>query len=543
MEGNGADPEPGRPYGAPRGVRGGRPAPDADQGLGADEHPGRPRRGRSLSGRLLPLLRLQAGTARGGHREDGRRRPRRGGASGRGHVASCAGEAAARLQRHRSLEDRAEAPGARAARGLAVRPQRDGPREVPAADGRPSRGDATSDHRPGNAGGRLQRGDGARDRAGSGDAAPRLAGRRHRPFPRPAGRTHRAHGCRAKPVRLFGSIRADPRRSRGIHWPHRPVGSCRVVRVRRARMAAIIEVDRLSKSYGGKRGIVDVSFQVAEGEVFGFLGPNGAGKTTTIRILMALIRADSGTARIAGLDCWKQSVEIKRLVGYVPGEPSLDGNLTGGQILEYFAHLRGGDDQKYLKQLEERLDLDTGRKFRQYSTGNKRKVVLIQAFMHKPRVLILDEPTSGLDPLNQQEFDGMVREARDDGRTVFLASHVLSEVEKTCNRVGIIRDGSIVRIGDVAEVKAIKRYEITITFASAVPAETFKTLEGVAEVETLDHGHAVRLAMQGSADAVIKAAARFPVVSLTSYEPSLEDIFLRYYEAEGVPAKEAQGVV
>jgi ABC-2 type transport system ATP-binding protein len=157
-------------------------------------------------------------------------------------------------------------------------------------------------------------------------------------------------------------------------------------------------------------------------------------------------------------------------------------------------------------------------------------------------VLILDEPTSGLDPLNQQEFDRMVKEASDEGRTVFLSSHVLSEVEKTCTRVGIIRDGSLVRIGDVAEVKAIKRYEITITFANPVPAETFKTLEGVADVETLDHGHAVRLAMQGSADAVIKAAAQFPVVSLTSYEPSLEDIFLRYYEADPAPAKEAQGV-
>ncbi|HXD81395.1 MAG TPA: ABC transporter ATP-binding protein [Candidatus Acidoferrum sp.] len=307
-------------------------------------------------------------------------------------------------------------------------------------------------------------------------------------------------------------------------------------------MATIIDVDHLTKSYGSKRGISDVSFQVEEGDVFGFLGPNGAGKTTTIRLLMALLHADSGAARIAGLDCWKDSLQIKSLVGYMPGEPALDPNLTGGQILEYFAHLRGGVDQAYLKLLVQRFDLDTSRKFRQYSTGNKRKVVLIQAFMHRPRLLILDEPTSGLDPLNQQEFDHMVKEASDEGRTVFLSSHVLSEVEKTCTKVGIIRDGSLVRIGDVAEVKAIKRYEITITFANPVPAETFKTLEGVADVETLDHGHAVRLAMQGSADAVIKAAAQYPVVSLTSYEPSLEDIFLRYYEADPTPAKETQGV-
>ena len=303
-------------------------------------------------------------------------------------------------------------------------------------------------------------------------------------------------------------------------------------------MTAIIEVEKLTKSYGRRRGIADVSFQVGEGEVFGFLGPNGAGKTTTIRVLMALIRADSGSAKITGLDCWDRSVDIKRSVGYVPGEPSLDGNLTGGQILEYFANLRGGVDQKYLNQLVERLDLDTGRKFRQYSTGNKRKVVLIQAFMHKPRVLILDEPTSGLDPLNQQEFDGMVREARDEGRTVFLSSHVLSEVEKTCTRVGIIREGRLVKVGGVHDLRDIKRYEITITFAEPVPVEAFPQLEGVTDVERLSDGRAVRLAMQGSADAVIKAAARYPVISLTSYEPSLEDVFLRYYERDGRPAKE-----
>ena len=306
--------------------------------------------------------------------------------------------------------------------------------------------------------------------------------------------------------------------------------------------ASIIEVEGLTKSYGNKRGIIDVSFEVGEGEVFGFLGPNGAGKTTTIRVLMALLRADAGAARIAGLDCWRQSIEVKRLIGYVPGEPSLDPNLTGGQLLEYFANLRGGVDQAYLKRLIERLDLDTSRKFRQYSTGNKRKVVLIQAFMHKPRVLILDEPTNGLDPLNQQVFDGIVMEARDEGRTVLLSSHVLSEVEKTCTRVGIIREGRLVRVGGVAELKDIKRYEITISFAHPVAVETFARLDGVTDVESLSGGSAVRLAMQGAADAVIKAAAQFPVVSLTSYEPSLEDVFLRFYERDGEAPKEAAGV-
>jgi ABC-2 type transport system ATP-binding protein len=308
-------------------------------------------------------------------------------------------------------------------------------------------------------------------------------------------------------------------------------------------MGAIIEVEGLTKSYGSKRGITNISFQVEEGEVFGFLGPNGAGKTTTIRTLMALLRADAGTARIAGMDCWEQSVEIKKLVGYLPSEPALDPNLTGGQILEYFGHLRGGVDQTYLKQLVDRMELDPTRKFRQYSSGTRRKVVLIQAFMHRPRLLILDEPTNGLDPINQQEFNRMVKEVRDEGRTVFLSSHIMSEVEQNCNRVGIIREGRLARVGGVAELKDIKRHEVTITFAEAAPAEAFKALEGVAQVEALADGHTLRLQVSGGLDAMIKAAAQHNVVTLTSHEPSLEDIFLRYYEGDGLAVKEASHVV
>ena len=309
-------------------------------------------------------------------------------------------------------------------------------------------------------------------------------------------------------------------------------------------MAAIIEVEKLTKSYGGKRGIDDVTFEVSEGEVFGFLGPNGAGKTTTIRVLMALIRADSGIAKIAGLDCWNQSVDIKRLIGYVPGEPSLDPSLTGGQIIEYFSNLRGGVDKAYVKRLIEVFDLDTSKKFRQYSTGNKRKVVIIQALMHRPRVLILDEPASGLDPLNQQTFEGLVEEASKEGRTVFLSSHVLSEVEKMCDRVGIIREGKLVRLGGVHELTDIKRFEVTIRFAEPVSPEAFEHLDGVASVQKLDGATGVKIEMQGSADAVIKEAARYKVVSLTSYEPSLEDVFLKYYQEDGqaTAPKEAANV-
>jgi ABC-type multidrug transport system ATPase subunit len=308
-------------------------------------------------------------------------------------------------------------------------------------------------------------------------------------------------------------------------------------------MTTLVETQGLTKRYGSSRGIEDVTFTIAEGEVFGFLGPNGAGKTTTIRTLMGLLRPTAGSARIGGLDCWEQSTEVKRLVGYLPGELSLDPNLTGGQILEYFGHLRGGVDQAYLKQLIGRMGLDPTRKFRQYSSGNKRKIGIVQAFMHRPRLLILDEPTNGLDPLNQQEFDHMVREVRDEGRTVFLSSHILGEVEQTCSRVGIIREGQLVRVGEVTELKDIKRHDVTITFAGAAPIEAFKTLDGVAQADVLPDGHTLRLSVSGGLDGVIKAAAQYPIVSLTSQEPSLEEIFLRYYEGDGLAAREASHVV
>jgi ABC-2 type transport system ATP-binding protein len=295
-------------------------------------------------------------------------------------------------------------------------------------------------------------------------------------------------------------------------------------------MASIIEVEGLHKRYGRARGVTDLSFEVREGEVFGFLGPNGAGKTTTIRLLMALLRADAGSARIAGMDCWRRSVAIKRLVGYVPGEPALDPGMTGGQILAYFAHLRGGVERAYLDELVERFGLDPSRPFRQYSSGNKRKVVLVQAFMHRPRVLILDEPTAGLDPINQQEFHRLVAETKGAGSTVFLSSHVLSEVEQACDRVAIIRAGELVRVGGLAELKDIKRHTVTITFAREVPADAFGSVAGVDAVEVLDGARALRLSVTGELDAVIKAAARFPVVTLATHEPSLEEIFLRYYQ-------------
>jgi len=304
-----------------------------------------------------------------------------------------------------------------------------------------------------------------------------------------------------------------------------------------AQVNPMVELCNLTKSYGAKRGVSEVSFEVPEGEVFGFLGPNGAGKTTTIRLLMGLLRAGSGSARIAGLDCWKESVKLKRLVGYAPGEPALDGDLTGGQVLEYFGHLRGGVDQAYVRELVQRFELDTSRRFRHYSTGNKRKLVLIQAFMHRPRLLILDEPTSGLDPLNQQTFAQLVREARTGGSTIFLSSHVLSEVEQLCTRVGIIREGRLLRSASVDAVRDIKHYDITFTFGSPVPEAVFERLPGVARVEHVGDGHVLKLGMQGGPDAVIKAAAAYSVLSMATHEPSLEDTFLRYYTDSPTPSE------
>jgi len=298
-------------------------------------------------------------------------------------------------------------------------------------------------------------------------------------------------------------------------------------------MAPLIEVAGLTKGYGRARGIADVSFEVREGEVFGFLGPNGAGKTTTMRLLMALLHPDAGSARIAGLDCWRRSVDIKRVVGYLPGELALDPNLTGGQILAYFANLRGGVDRLYLDALIARLDLDPTRRFRHYSHGNKQKVGLIQAFMHRPRLLILDEPTSGLDPLNQHEFDRMLAEVRGDGRTVFLSSHILSDVESACDRVGIIREGRLVRVGSVAELKDIRRHKVDLTFAVVPPADEFRLLEGVERLDVLPDGRTLRLIVHGEIDPVVKVAARYPLTSFVSHEPRLEEVFLRFYQDEG----------
>ena len=292
-------------------------------------------------------------------------------------------------------------------------------------------------------------------------------------------------------------------------------------------MTAIIETEKLTKSYGASRGIVDLDLEVDEGEVFGFLGPNGAGKTTTIRTLLDHLRPTSGRARIFGIETTADPVAIHRRTGYLPGEFTLYDRLTGGQTIEYFGNLRGGVDPAYRASLIERLDLDPSRRFKEYSKGNKQKLGLVIAFQHRPELLVLDEPTSGLDPLVQQAFYGLVREAQAEGRTVFLSSHVLSEVERTCDRVAIVRDGRLVRTGRVDTLRDLAHHQVELRFPDGVPTAEFAALPGVSDVVVEDH--TLRLRIAGPITPVLRAAARHELVDFLSREPSLEETFLAEY--------------
>jgi ABC-2 type transport system ATP-binding protein len=295
-------------------------------------------------------------------------------------------------------------------------------------------------------------------------------------------------------------------------------------------MGAVIEVDHLTKSYGRRRGIVDLTFAVERGEVFGYLGPNGAGKTTTIRTLLDLIRPTSGRASILGLDT-RHTTEVHARVGYLPGEFGLYEHLTGREYLLFLSGLRRAGASTF-PELAERLDLDLAVRIRALSHGNRQKLGLIQAFMHEPEVLVLDEPTQGLDPLIQHEFNALLAEVRRSGRTVFLSSHVMPEVERLCDRVGIIREGRLVAVEDIAELKSKEFRTLEIRFAN--PPPDLASVPGVRDVAV--HGDALRLTVVGPMDPVVKALARAEVIDLVSHEPTLEDVFLAFYgEGGGAP--------
>jgi ABC-2 type transport system ATP-binding protein len=300
-------------------------------------------------------------------------------------------------------------------------------------------------------------------------------------------------------------------------------------------MTAVIQTEKLTKSYGKHRGIIDVDLVVNEGEAFGFLGPNGAGKTTMIRTLLDHIRPTSGRATIFGIDTAVDPVAIHRRIGYLPGEFVLYNNLTGGQTLEYFANLRGGVDKLYQQDLVARLDVDPSRKFREYSKGNKQKIGLIIALQHRPDLLLLDEPTSGLDPLVQQTFYEVIREAKSEGRTVFLSSHILSEVEKTCNRVAIIREGRLARVDKTEALRDLAHHQVELVFTDHVPVEAFSSLPGVSDVVAEDH--ILRMRVAGSITPVVQMAARYELADFVSREPSLEETFLAEYGRTAVEVR------
>ncbi len=295
-------------------------------------------------------------------------------------------------------------------------------------------------------------------------------------------------------------------------------------------MSAVIQLDGLTKHYGSARGIVDVDLEVNEGEVFGFLGPNGAGKTTTIRLVLDLIRPSSGTARVFSLDARRDATLIHARTGYMPGELALYDGLSGAEMLRFAANLRGGVRWPFVEELAERLDCDLSRPIGTLSTGNKHKVGLIHALMHRPELLILDEPTSGLDPIVQQEFHRILDEVRAEGRTVFLSSHILPEVESVCDRVGIIREGRLVTVLQVEALKESALSHLEFHFAAEVSADEFASLPGVREVTV--EGTVVRCTVVGSVDAVVKAAARHEVLDVISHERNLEQVFLAYYTGE-----------
>ncbi|HEY8830821.1 MAG TPA: ABC transporter ATP-binding protein [Candidatus Limnocylindria bacterium] len=291
--------------------------------------------------------------------------------------------------------------------------------------------------------------------------------------------------------------------------------------------ASAIHTEKLTKDYGSGRGIFDLDLEVAEGEVFGFLGPNGAGKTTTIKLLMGLSHATRGRASIFGLDADRDSVGVKKRVGYVPGELPQFGGWRGSEIVAYIAGVRGDMDDAAVEAIAKRMDLDLGRKYREYSHGNKQKLALLLAFAPPAGLLILDEPTSGLDPLHQQEFYGLVRDARARGATVFMSSHVLSEVEHVCDRVGIVREGHLATVGTLDQLTGIRAHHVRIEFAGAPPADRLQSLKGF-EGLAIDGRQATGL-YRGSFDELLGAVAGSPVSSLESREPTLEEVFLSYY--------------
>ena len=286
----------------------------------------------------------------------------------------------------------------------------------------------------------------------------------------------------------------------------------------------------LRKSYGPVRALRGVDLEVRQGEIFGFLGPNGAGKTTTIRCLLDLIRPDGGTARVLGIDPQADPVAVQARSGYLPGELRLNDNLTAERQLRFFSDMRGGTaDWGFARELAQRLDLAMDRPIKNLSKGNKQKIGVVQALMHRPELLMLDEPTAGLDPLMQREVLGLIEQARADGATVFFSSHVMSEVQVIADRVAMIRQGVIVEVAETQSLIERALRHVTVTFKRPVRADTLADLPGVTVLASGNDTH-VSLRVEGDMEELINALSGMPVRDLETSRPSLEEVFLQYYE-------------
>ncbi len=284
---------------------------------------------------------------------------------------------------------------------------------------------------------------------------------------------------------------------------------------------------QVTKDYGRGRGVFQVDLDVRRGEVFGFLGPNGAGKTTTIRLFMDLVRPDLGQVQVLGMDARRDSLAIKRRVGYLPGELAQFPGVTAAYVIGLLAGLRGGVDPARIRLLADRFNLDLGRKYEELSHGNKQKVALVQAFMHEPELLILDEPTLGLDPLMQREFRGLIGETIKSGATVFLSSHVLSEVQQVCDRVGLIRDGRLVQVGSLEELRTLRSHRVEARIERAIEESAFRALPGVSETVITDH--TVSCTVEGPMAPLLHVLDSAGIVELDSHERSLEEVFFAQY--------------
>lgn len=291
----------------------------------------------------------------------------------------------------------------------------------------------------------------------------------------------------------------------------------------------IIVLDHLSKHYGKHRGIDDISFTVEQGEIFGFIGPNGAGKSTTIRTMMGLLKPVGGSASILGLDCWQSASEIAKDVGYLPGENCYYGTLKVKEMLQYTADLYGVQGGGRMEELAERMHLDLSRKIRDLSLGNKKKVGIVSALLPSPRLLIMDEPTSGLDPLAQQSFYDILREENKRGTTIFLSSHVLSEVQKLCDRVAILREGRLIGIQSMKALRENGYKKISLTAKSAIPKGLF-AISGTADFKQNTEEKSCSFMFNGSVMTIMELLGRLELEDIFIEEPSLEEIFLHYYE-------------